>query len=109
VREERQYDVIILDPPAFTKSKSSIPGAIRGYKEINLRALKLLAPGGFLVTCSCSHHIDVDTFKSLVQEAAMDAHKRTRVVSIRGAGPDHPILLAAPETDYLKCMVIEVI
>ncbi|MBC7542218.1 MAG: class I SAM-dependent rRNA methyltransferase [Candidatus Sericytochromatia bacterium] len=109
VREERRYDMIILDPPAFTKSKASIPGAIRGYKEINLRALKLLAPGGILVTCSCSHHIDVDTFKSLVQEAAMDAHRRTRVISIRGAGPDHPILLAAPETDYLKCMVIEVI
>ena len=108
VREERRYDVIILDPPAFTKSKASIPGAIRGYKEINLRAMKLLAPGGLLVTCSCSHHIDVATFKGLVQEAAMDAHRRTRVVTVRGAGPDHPILLSAPETDYLKCMVIEV-
>jgi 23S rRNA (cytosine1962-C5)-methyltransferase len=108
VREERRYDVVILDPPAFTKSKASIPGAIRGYKEINLRALKLVAPGGFLVTASCSHHLDIDTFKELVQEAAIDAHRRTRVVAIRGAGPDHPMLLAAPETDYLKCMVIEV-
>jgi 23S rRNA (cytosine1962-C5)-methyltransferase len=108
VREERRYDVVILDPPAFTKSKASIPGAIRGYKEINLRALKLIEPGGYLVTCSCSHHLDIDTFKALVQDAANDAHRRTRVVTIRGAGPDHPLLLAAPETDYLKCMVIEV-
>lgn len=108
VREERRYDVVILDPPAFTKSKASIPGAIRGYKEINLRALKLIEPGGYLVTCSCSHHMDIDTFKSLVQDAANDAHRRTRVVTIQGAGPDHPLLLAAPETDYLKCMVIEV-
>lgn len=108
VREGRRYDVVILDPPAFTKSKASVPGAIRGYKEINLRALKMIEPGGFLVTCSCSHHMDIETFKALVQDAALDAHRRVRVAYVRGAGPDHPTLLAAPETDYLKCMVLEV-
>ncbi|MNK38349.1 Ribosomal RNA large subunit methyltransferase I [compost metagenome] len=97
------YDLIILDPPAFTKSKESIPGAIRGYKEINLRAIRMLRPGGMLVSASCSHHMDAETFVSVIQDAANDSGRRLRQVDLRGAGMDHPVLPAAPETNYLKC------
>lgn len=102
-RAKEVYDLIILDPPAFTKSKESIPGAIRGYKEINLRAIRMLRPGGMLVSASCSHHMDSETFVSVIQDAANDSGRRLRQLDLRGAGMDHPVLPAAPETNYLKC------
>jgi 23S rRNA (cytosine1962-C5)-methyltransferase len=102
-RAKELYDLIILDPPAFTKSKDSIPGAIRGYKEINLRAIRMLKPGGMLVSASCSHHMDAGTFVSVIQDAANDSGRRLRQLDLRGAGIDHPVLPAAPETNYLKC------
>lgn len=102
-KAQERYDLIILDPPAFTKSKESIPGAIRGYKEINLRAIRMLRPGGMLVSASCSHHMDTETFVSVIQDAANDSGRRLRQLDLRGAGVDHPVLPAAPETHYLKC------
>jgi len=103
-----KYDVVILDPPAFTKSRSNIEGAVRGYKEINLRGLKLLRPGGFLVTCSCSYHMDRDLFSAVVVDAARDAKRIIRQVDYRSQAKDHPVLPSAPETSYLKFMVLEV-
>lgn len=97
------YDVVILDPPAFTKTKESIPGAVRGYKEINLRGIRLLKPGGLLVSASCSHHMDPTLFVNVIQEAATDSGKRLRMLQLAGAGMDHPTLPAASETNYLKC------
>ncbi len=105
----RQYDVVILDPPAFTKNRGGIEGAARGYKEINLRGLKLVRPGGFLVTCSCSYHIDRDFFAAIVLDAARDARRTVRQVEYRTQAKDHPILPAAPETNYLKFLVLEVL
>ncbi|WP_371365740.1 Ribosomal RNA large subunit methyltransferase I [Sporomusa rhizae] len=107
--EHRQYDVVILDPPAFTKSRSSIEGAARGYKEINLRGLKLTRPGGFLVTCSCSYHMERDLFKAVVVDAARDAKRVIREVEYRTQAKDHPILPAAQETNYLKFLVLQVL
>lgn len=103
-----KFDVVILDPPAFTKNKESIPGAIRGYKEINLRAMRLLNPGGLLVSSSCSHHISPQMFVEVINGAASDTRKRLRQIELRGPSPDHPVLPAAPETDYLKCFLAEV-
>ena len=105
---ETRFDVVILDPPAFTKSRSTVDGAIRGYKEINLRAMRLLDSGGILVTCSCSQHIDDYLFKQMLGDAARDAHKYLRIFEQRGQGPDHPVLLSAPETQYLICVIAEV-
>ncbi len=102
-RLKERFDVVVLDPPAFTKTKDSIPGAVRGYKEINLRALKILAPGGLLVSSSCSHHIDPELFLEIIADAAADAGRVVRMVDFTGPGPDHPSLPAAPETRYLKC------
>lgn len=102
------YDVIILDPPAFAKSRSAIAGAERGYKDINLRAMKLLAPGGVLVTCSCSHHMDTQRFLDTIAAAARDARRSLQMIELRFAGKDHPSLLAAPETAYLKCVIFRV-
>lgn len=102
------YDVVILDPPAFTKSRSTVDSARRGYKEINLRAMKMLPPGGFLITCSCSQHISADLFRQIVQEAASDARVVLRQVEFRTQGRDHPILPASPETMYLKCGIYQV-
>ncbi|MBM3268937.1 MAG: class I SAM-dependent rRNA methyltransferase [Candidatus Sericytochromatia bacterium] len=102
-RLKERFDVVVLDPPAFTKTKDSIPGAVRGYKEINLRALKILAPGGLLVSASCSHHIDPQLFLDIVADAAADAGRTVRMIDYAGPGPDHPSLPAAPETRYLKC------
>jgi 23S rRNA (cytosine1962-C5)-methyltransferase len=99
-----QYDTIVLDPPAFAKSKRAIEGALRGYKELNLRALKMLRRGGVLVTCSCSHHISAGDFTSTVAAAAGDAGRRVRLLERRGAAPDHPVILTIPETEYLKCL-----
>jgi 23S rRNA (cytosine1962-C5)-methyltransferase len=106
--EKRKYDVVILDPPAFTKSRGSLEGAVRGYKEINLRGLKLVRPGGFLVTCSCSYHIERELFSAVVVDAARDAKRVIRQVDYRSQAADHPTLPGAPETNYLKFMVLEV-
>jgi 23S rRNA (cytosine1962-C5)-methyltransferase len=103
------YDTIVLDPPAFAKSKRAVDGALRGYKELNLRALKMLRPGGTLVTCSCSHHVSWDEFHGVVAAAAGDAQRRIRLLERRGAAPDHPVVLNIPETEYLKCLILEVI
>ena len=104
-----KFDVVILDPPAFTKSKNTVPSALRGYKEINLRGLKLVAPGGYLVTCSCSQHISTEMFQQMINEAVRDSKKRVRMIEYRTQGFDHPILPASPETKYLKCMFLQVL
>jgi len=104
----RRYDTIVLDPSAFAKTKRDLDKALRGYKELNLRALKMLRPGGVLVTCSCSFHVSAADFLKIVANAAQDAHKSARVVENRGAARDHPILLAVPETSYLKCLILVV-
>ena len=97
-----KFDVIILDPPAFTKSAKNIQKAYGGYKEINLRAMRLLNEGGILVTCSCSHFFDSNTFYDMIMHAAMDSHKRVQILEKRGAGPDHPLLAGYPKSEYLK-------
>lgn len=104
-----RFDVVILDPPAFAKSKSDLPGALRGYKEINLRAMKILDRGGILVTCSCSYHMSPALLMEVLERAAADARRPFRVVERRGAGPDHPVRLGFPESEYLKCVVLEVL
>ncbi len=110
-REEqagRRYDVVILDPPAFARNRAALPGAIRGYKEINLRGMRLCQPGGRLVTASCSQHVDHDTFVRILQDAAADARRTVRILLDQGQPPDHPVLLASPQTRYLKFLVLEV-
>ncbi|ACO32806.1 conserved hypothetical protein [Acidobacterium capsulatum ATCC 51196] len=102
------YDTIVLDPPAFAKSKRALEGALRGYKELNLRALKMLRPGGVLVTHSCSHHVSLADFTEVVRAAAADARRRVRLLERRGAASDHPVILNIPETEYLKCLILEV-
>jgi 23S rRNA (cytosine1962-C5)-methyltransferase len=104
----KQYDVIVLDPPAFAKSKKHLESALRGYKELNLRALKMLRPGGVLVTCSCSFAVSEEEFLGVVSQAAQDAHRAVRVLEKRTQAQDHPILLGVPETFYLKCLVLAV-
>jgi 23S rRNA (cytosine1962-C5)-methyltransferase len=106
--EQRQFDVVILDPPAFTKSRSSLEGAARGYKEINLRGLKLVKPGGFLITCSCSYHMDKELFKAIIVDAAKDVKRTLRQVEYRTQAKDHPILPGADETEYLKFLMVQV-
>lgn len=106
---DRRFQMVILDPPAFAKNRDSIPAAQRGYKEINLRALKLLEPGGFLITCSCSYHISEPLFLQILAEAATDARRSVAVVERRTQAQDHPILLTMPETHYLKCLIIRVL
>jgi 23S rRNA (cytosine1962-C5)-methyltransferase len=103
------YDLVILDPPAFTKSKQTVESAVRGYKEINLRGLKLLPSGGVLVTCSCSHHLNAELFWEVITAAAVDAKKQIRLLERRTQGLDHPILAGVPETEYLKCFIFEVL
>ncbi len=103
-----EFDTIVLDPPAFAKSKRATEGALRGYKEMNLRALKMLRPSGTLVTCSCSHHVPLADFQAVVAAAASDAGKRVRLLEIRGAAFDHPAILTIPETQYLKCLICRV-
>src|SRR5208282_2403867 len=105
----RRFQAVILDPPAFAKNRDSISAAHRGYKEINLRALKILAPGGFLITCSCSYHITEALFLQIIAEAANDARKTIAVVERRTQAEDHPILLTMPETHYLKCLILRVL
>ncbi len=104
----RQYDTIVLDPPAFAKSKRAVDTALRGYKELNLRALKMLRPGGVLVTCSCSFHVSEGEFLEMLGSAAADAGRRVRILEKRGAAIDHPVLLNMPETAYLKCLICQV-
>lgn len=103
-----QYDLGVLDPPAFTKSKESVPQAIKGYKEINLRAMKLLRPGGILVTASCSYHMSESDFIAVISSAAQDVRRFVRIMEIRGQGPDHPMLPGSPESRYLKCLILTV-
>ena len=105
----RKFATVVLDPPAFAKSRGALDGAVRGYKEINLRALKLLPPGGILVTCSCSFHVSEALLLQTVAEAALDAHRTLRVLERRTQSADHPILLTVPETHYLKCLILEVL
>ncbi|WP_263351468.1 class I SAM-dependent rRNA methyltransferase [Acidicapsa acidisoli] len=107
-KEPSDFDLIVLDPPAFAKSKRAVEGALRGYKELNLRALHLLKPGGLLITCSCSHHITWTDLESAVASAAIDAHRRVTLLERRGAAQDHPVLLNLPETEYLKCLICAV-
>jgi 23S rRNA (cytosine1962-C5)-methyltransferase len=106
---DRKYGMIVLDPPAFAKSRKMLDEAAKGYKEINLRALKLLEPGGILVTCSCSHHVSEAMLFEIVAQAALDAGKTLRVLERRTQAADHPILLTVPETLYLKCQILEVL
>ncbi|MCL5972759.1 MAG: class I SAM-dependent rRNA methyltransferase [Firmicutes bacterium] len=103
-----QFDLGVLDPPAFTKSRDAVAGALKGYKEINLRAIKLIRPGGILVTSSCSYHVSEADFIGVVGDAAKDAKRHVKIMEIRGQGPDHPILPALPESRYLKCLILEV-
>ena len=103
-----KFDVIVLDPPAFAKTKRAVEGALRGYKELNLRALRMAQPGGLLVTCSCSHHVSWADLEGAVASAAADAHRRVRLLERRGAALDHPVVLNLPETEYLKCLVLQV-
>ena len=107
--EGEKFDLVILDPPAFTKNKAAVQSALRGYKEINLRGLKLVRPGGFLVTCSCSQHVLPEMFQDVINQAARDAKKRIRLVEYRTQGYDHPILPQSVETKYLKTMILQVI
>ena len=104
-----RFDAIVLDPPAFAKNRASLKAAIRGYKEINLRALKLLNPGGVLITCTCSYHVSEELFIEILAQAAIDAHRRVQIVEKRTQATDHPVLVGVPETYYLKCVVARVI
>jgi 23S rRNA (cytosine1962-C5)-methyltransferase len=105
----KQYDTIVLDPPAFARNKAARDASLRGYKEINLRAMQLLRAGGYLISSSCSHHIDEEHFETMLQSAAADAHREVQIIERRGAGRDHPVLLALRETRYLKCYVLRVL
>ena len=109
IEKGEEYDVVILDPPAFTKSRNSIKAAARGYREINLRGMKLVKNGGYLVTCSCSHFMDPELFKKTIGEAARDAHRRLRQVEFRTQAPDHPILWSSDESYYLKFYIFQVV
>lgn len=105
----RQYDTIVLDPPAFARSRKTLETAFRGYKELNLRALKMLRPGGVLVTCSCSYHVSEADFLAVVTAAAVDARRTLRLIEKRGQARDHPVVLGVPETAYLKCLILQVV
>jgi 23S rRNA (cytosine1962-C5)-methyltransferase len=104
-----QFDTIVLDPPAFAKNRASLKAAARGYKEINLRALKLLSKGGVLITCTCSYHLSESMFLDILTDAALDSRRRLQIVEVRRQSSDHPVLLGVPETHYLKCVIARVI
>ena len=108
VDEGRRFDTIVLDPPSFAKNKDAVEGAMRGYKEINLRALQLLRPGGILITASCTYHVNEERFEEMLESAAVDAKRRVQILERRGAGIDHPVLMRLRETRYLKCFVLRV-
>jgi len=103
------FDAVVLDPPAFAKNRASLKSAIRGYKEINLRALKVLNPGGVLITCTCSYHVSEDLFVEIVGDAAIDAKRRVQIIEKRMQASDHPVLIGVPETYYLKCLIVRVV
>jgi 23S rRNA (cytosine1962-C5)-methyltransferase len=105
-QEKQRFDTIVLDPPPFARQKSNLESALRGYKELNLRALKMLNPGGYLITCSCSHHVSEADFLEVIASASLDAHRTVTVVERRTQACDHPILLTVPETHYLKCLIL---
>ena len=107
-KQHERFNCIILDPPAFVKSRAKIREGLKGYKEINLRAMKLLEPGGALITCSCSHHVDQDLFKEMLIDAAYSAGRQVRLLEMRSQARDHPMLLAARETQYLKCAILTI-
>ncbi|MDP2271690.1 MAG: class I SAM-dependent rRNA methyltransferase [Archangium sp.] len=107
--EGKKFDTIVLDPPSFAKNKGALEAAIRGYKEINLRAMQLLNPGGILITASCTYHVGEERFEEMLDSAAADAKRRVQIVEKRGAGKDHPVLLSLRETRYLKCFVLRVL
>jgi 23S rRNA (cytosine1962-C5)-methyltransferase len=104
-----RFDTIVLDPPAFAKNRGAVKAALRGYKEINLRALRLLNPGGILITCSCSYHVDEALFLEMLKDAAQDAGRMIQVVEKRTQSRDHPVLLTVPETYYLKCVILKIV
>jgi 23S rRNA (cytosine1962-C5)-methyltransferase len=108
-KESRRYDVVMLDPPAFTKSRASLDKAVAGYKEINLRAMKLIKPGGFLVTSSCTNLVSPELFLQIIDLAAKDVHRQVRQVLYQTQSPDHPIIWALENTQYLKFLVVQVI
>ena len=108
-RNQQRYGLVILDPPAFARSKKAVPHALAGYKDINLRGLRLLQPGGVLVSCSCSQPVSDDDFWKMLQSAARDANRQIRLLEQRGQGPDHPVLAGMPETRYLKCFIVQVL
>ena len=105
-RSGERFDTIVLDPPAFAKNKAAVPSAMAGYKEINLRAMRLLSPGGYLVTCSCSYNVSEDMFAEVIHQASIDSHTPVALVEKRTQGRDHPILVGVPETYYLKCFIL---
>jgi 23S rRNA (cytosine1962-C5)-methyltransferase len=105
----RQFQTVVLDPPAFAKSRRNVEDAARGYKDINLRALRLLGPGGILVSCSCSHHMSEADLLGVIAEASLDAGRTLRVLDRRTQSHDHPVLLTVPETHYLKCIILQVV
>jgi 23S rRNA (cytosine1962-C5)-methyltransferase len=107
-KDHADWDLIVLDPPAFAKSKRAVEGALRGYKELNLRALRMIKPGGLLITCSCSHHVSWTDLEGAVASAAVDAHRRVTLLERHGAAQDHPVILTLPETEYLKCLICRV-
>jgi 23S rRNA (cytosine1962-C5)-methyltransferase len=106
---DEKFDTIVLDPPAFAKNRASIKAAARGYKEVNLRAMKLLNPGGILVTCTCSYHMSEQLFLEIIADAGLDAHRRLQIIEVRGQSSDHPVLMGVPETHYLKCVIVRVV
>jgi len=105
---DRRYDIVVLDPPPFAKSKRDLDAALRGYKELNLRALKMLRPDGILITCSCSYHVSQSNFFEMLADASLDAHRTLRLIEVRGQAKDHPVLLNVAETAYLKCIIASV-
>jgi 23S rRNA (cytosine1962-C5)-methyltransferase len=107
--EGRSFDVVVLDPPAFVKSRKVLKEAMKGYFTINRRAMELLRPGGSLITCSCSHHMEREMFRDLLANAAQQAGREMRLVEVRSQAPDHPVLVSMPETDYLKCFVLQAV
>jgi 23S rRNA (cytosine1962-C5)-methyltransferase len=108
-KEGRNFDVVILDPPAFAKSQKNLDNALRGYKEINLRAMKIIRDGGFLVTCSCSQHVTPEIFQKVIESASYDANRILRLIEFRYQAKDHPILFSHPESLYLKCGIYQVL
>jgi 23S rRNA (cytosine1962-C5)-methyltransferase len=109
VAEPRSFDVVVIDPPAFARDRQGLEGALRGYKEINLRGLKLLKAGGYLLTCSCTHHVSRFAFRDLLRRAAKDTHRRLRLIGEFGHAPDHPVILNMPESDYLKAILVQAV